>query len=47
MVNIKKLGLALVLVVVGVVGGQVSFVHLGTGMLGTVIEEGHADAALP
>lgn len=47
MFNIKKLGLALVLVIVGVAGGQVSFVHLGTGMLGTVLEEGRADAALP
>lgn len=47
MFNIKKLGLALVLVVAGVLGGQVSLVQLGTGMLGTVRVEGHTDAALP
>lgn len=47
MINIKNLSLALVLVVVGVIGGQVPLIQVGTGLLGTALEEGSNDAALP
>lgn len=39
MINLKKMALALTLVVAGVIWGQAPLFHTGAGMMGDVLEE--------